>query len=83
MKVQVKRVTTGKYFIPARLDKEFINASIECLPLRGETMTIMTDRMDDDVWHTTTVKSVRNINNMIVIKTKNSIYHIKLGWKGE
>lgn len=81
MKIQVKRVRRARYYEPNVLDQRFRNGSIPNLPKIGEPMVIQFDRLGYGSWHTTPVVERRATKTLLVFKTKNSTYHIKLGWK--
>ena len=80
MQIRIKRVICVKGYGCGCLGGGFVNGSIARLPREGESMTVQFDRFGWGTWHTSPVVSRTSTKTAIVIKTKNSVYHLKLGW---
>lgn len=83
MKVQIKRVKRGTCYNYDRLDSRFVDGSIFRFPEIGEQLVVQYNRPDLGSWITTPIIEIKAKKAILVIKTKNSIYHLKKGWKGE
>lgn len=78
MKVQVKRLKTVRYPNPHDMDSEFVNGLLLQMPEVGEGMII---DFFSDRWRTTDVKRISFVKGLMVVNTRNSVYHFKAGWK--
>lgn len=81
MKIRVKRIKRGKYYESNLLDVQFRNGTIPHIPKIGESMVVQFDRLGWGSWHTTPVVSREATKTVVVLKTKNSTYHLKYGWE--
>lgn len=81
MRIRIKRTKRAEAYNHNRLDLMFVNGNIEAIPMVGERLKVTMDRLGYGTWHTTPVTEVYSTKTTIVLKTQNSTYHVKLGWK--
>lgn len=81
-KVQMKRTKSGPNANFTGLDRKFVNGSIAEMPQKGENVVFYFNRLGKGWWVTTTItKQVRKRKGLIIFKTQNSEYHLRLGWR--
>jgi len=81
VKIQIKRVKRSTYYEYNRIDSRFVNGAVATFPEPGQNVTIFFDHLGWGAWHTSLVTEVIPRKSLIVMKTSNSTYHIKKGWK--
>lgn len=79
-RIRIKRVKRSPHFNPTRLDDKFVNATIPRIPVVGESLNVVFDRLGYGSWQTTDVIKRRAGKTVVILQTRNSTYHIKLGW---
>lgn len=80
-KIRIKRIKRSADYEYNRLDTKYVNGTIHTFPEKGESLTVMFDKLGWGTWHTSPVTYVAVHKTLITLKTKNSTYHIKTGWK--
>jgi hypothetical protein len=81
LKVQVRRVVRSKSHLHDRIDDGFVNAAVHTFPEVGEQIQFYFDRLGYGVWCTTPVVRISQTKDGTKIRTRNSVYHLKMGWK--
>lgn len=80
-KILIKRVKRSEGYERNRLDAKFVKASVLSFPEIGTSFLLIFDRLGWGNWHTSKVTEVYLQKSVLVVKTRNSTYHIKIGWK--
>lgn len=78
-KIRIKRIkhfNTG--YNKHLLDDEFLKGFIMRLPKIGKSLCV---DLGKEYWWTTPVLTIESKRTVIIVRTQNSVYHIKLGWK--
>lgn len=82
-KIRIKRIKRTAEYEYNRLDTKYVNGIILDFVVVGEPLVIRFDRFGYGTWYTSPIISIKAKKTLVVIKTKNSIYHLKHGWKNE
>ena len=81
MKVRLKRVKHTPGYNYDRIDIQFMDGSIDNIPNIGKSLFFQYNRPDLGTWITTPIIERTLTKTIVVLKTRNSTYHLKMGWK--
>lgn len=84
IKVRIKRIARhNEDYEKNSIDEKHINGSIAEFPRLEDQFKFSFDKLDNGWWMTTPVKYISFQDGKILFGTKNSVYEILDGWKGE
>lgn len=82
MKIQIQRIGRSEHYNAHPIDSRLMEGTVKSLR-PGIELDVQFARMDEGNWHTTKITRIEyRGESMKLVHTKNSIYLIIKGWKG-
>lgn len=84
MKIQIQRIGRSEHYEPHSIDNRLMEGTIKGGIRPGIELDIQFAHMDQGTWHTTKVTQIEyKGESMKLVYTKNSIYLVIRGWRGD
>lgn len=82
MKIQIQRIGRSVDYTPNYVDNQLMEGTMKGGLRPGRELDIQFAHLGQGEWHTTKIVRIEYAgNNNYFVHTKNSIYHIRKGWR--
>lgn len=84
MKIRIQRIGRSEHYTPHYIDNKLMEGTIRGGLHIGKELLVSFARISEGEWCTTKVTSIEyKGEKLFLVHTKNSIYLVVKGWKGE